>query len=114
MAITHSDGSQTATINTEHSLFSTNVVGTYVCTVDTTNMADGDVLELRAKQIVKTGGSQRQEVQTYMDAQPVGWRVKISLPYTNGLTDTGALEFTLKQTKGTGRAFDWKVEAITP
>lgn len=114
MGIANSQGSQTATINTDHSLAAFAVAGTYICTVDTTNMADGDVLELHVKEIINTSGSQRDEWQTYYDAQPSGWRVKRSLPFTISLTDTGALEFTLKQTKGTGRAFPWKVEQITP
>jgi hypothetical protein len=86
------------------------VAGTFTFHVDAVNMAAGDVLELRIYQMVLTGGTRRVAYfQLYYGAQSVNDLIKISVPISNELTDSGALRFTLKQTVGTGRAFPWKV-----
>ena len=103
-------GTQTAVIGTEHTLDDVAAAGTYTLHVDTVNMAAGDVLELRAYQIVLTGGTRRVAyLSRFFDAQPTDDLIKISVPISNELTDAGSLRFTLKQTAGTGRAFPWKV-----
>jgi hypothetical protein len=67
-------------------------------------------VELRAYQMVLTGGTRRVAYfQVYVDAQVADDLIKISVPISNELTDAGALRFTLKQTQGTGRVFPWKV-----
>lgn len=114
MAVTaQGTGTQTATIGTEHTLLDVAVAGTFTLHVDLVNMAAADVLELRAYQIVLTGGTRRcAYFQNYLDAQgnaDTFPRIAISVPISNELTDAGALRFTLKQTNGTGRSFDWKV-----
>lgn len=84
--------------------------GTYTFHVDTVNMAAADVVELRAYQIILTGGTRRVAyLGRYFDAQAVDDVIKISVPISNELTDAGSLWFTLKQTAGTARAFPWKV-----
>lgn len=111
MAVTaHASGTQSATVTTEHFLTSPNVAGTFTLHVDTVNMVAGDVLELRVYQMVLTGGTQRVAYfARYDDAQPTDDLIKISVPISNELTDTNALRFSLKQTKGTSRNFPWKV-----
>lgn len=111
MAVTaQSTGTQTATIGTEHTLLDVAIAGTFTLHVDATNLAAGDVLELRVYQIVLTGGTRQVAYyQAYVDVQPTDDRIKISIPISNELTDAGSLRFTLKQTAGTGRAFPWKV-----
>jgi hypothetical protein len=111
MAVTaHASGTQSATVTTEHFLTSPNVAGTFTLHVDTVNMVAGDVLELRVYQMVLTGGTQRVAYfARYDDAQPADDLIKISVPISNELTDTNALRFSLKQTKGTSRNFPWKV-----
>lgn len=111
MAVTaHASGTQTATVTTEHFLTSPNVAGTFTLHVDTVNLAAGDVLELRVYQMVLTGGTQRVAyLARYADAQPTDDLIKISVPISNELTDTNSLRFSLTQTKGTGRAFPYKV-----
>jgi hypothetical protein len=47
MAWTDSTGSQTAVISTEHSIATPTTAGTYVFGVDTVNLVNGDLLELR-------------------------------------------------------------------
>jgi len=111
MAVTaQATGTQTATIGTEHTLSDVSVAGTFTLHVDSNAMVAGDGLELRVYQMVLTGGTRRVAYfQSYYDAQIADDQIKISVPISNELTDTGAIRFTLKQTTGTGRAFPWKV-----
>ncbi len=107
---TYADGSQTATVTTEHFLSSPNAVGTYQLQVDTNAMAAGDVLELRVYVMTRASGAQRVAYfDAWSGAQPAHDQIKISVPITNTLTDTNALRFSLTQTFGTGRAFPWKL-----
>lgn len=114
MANTHaSSGSQTATVNTEHSLYSTTTAGTYVLEVDLNAMAAGDVLTLRIRKKVRTGDtvytvyvhSFYGAVQTDMGDTPTKMAVvqSIAIPTVFGA------DFTLEQTFGTGRAYPWGV-----
>jgi hypothetical protein len=111
MAVTSAgNGTQTATIGTEHTLLDIAAAGTYTFHIDTFNLAVGDVVELRIYQMVLTGGTRRVAYFTrYFDVQATDDLIKLSVPISNELTDAGALRFTLKQTNGTGRAFPWKV-----
>jgi hypothetical protein len=111
MAVTaFATGTQTATIGTEHTLSDVNQAGVFQLVVDTDNLAAGDVVELRVYAIVLTGGTRKGAYyQLYSDEQAPGELIKYSVPVSNELTDTGSVRFTLKQTRGTGRNFDWKV-----
>lgn len=97
-------GTQTATVSTKHQLHTTTSLNTYSLMVDTTNMVNGDVLELYIDVLYKSGGTARQ---TYMISYAHGQSDpgKISVP---ALAPYGAT-FSLKQTAGTGRSFDWCV-----
>ena len=110
MAVTaHASGTQAAVSSTEHFLTSPNVAGTFTLHVDTVNMAAGDTLELRAYQMVLTAGTSRVAYYViYAGAQPADDVIKISVPISNELTDTNALRFSLRQTTGTGRSYQWK------
>ena len=101
-----SSGSQTATITTEHVLATPTTVATYVFFVDTVNLVNGDLVELRAYDMVD--GSNYREVfkLTYQHAQ--GRNGKVFPP----VAVTTQAKFTLKQTAGTGRAFPWSVRRI--
>ena len=104
------DTTQAYIIRVEHFLASVNAAGTYTLHVDTVNMAAGDILELRAYQMVLTSGTARVAYQMrYYGAQSADDLIKISVPVSNELTDATSLRFSLKQTFGTGRAFPWKV-----
>jgi hypothetical protein len=114
MAITSfASGTQTATVGTEHTLASVNVPGVFVLAVDTSALAALDVLELRIKQIILTGGTVRVlAFVAFYGAQLADDVQKQSIAVPNELTDAGALTFTLKQTFGTGRSYAWKVFKI--
>lgn len=111
MAVTaFASGTQTASIGTEHFLSSPNVAGVFTFHVDLSNMAAGDYVELRVYQMILTGGTARVAyLYTFQDAQNTDEMIAISVPISNELTDTNSLRFSLKQTLGTGRDFDWKV-----
>ena len=96
-------GTQTATIGTEHTLSTQTTADVFVLAVNVTNMASGDTLELRAKTKVLTGGAAALAVlQTLTGAQTekVVW---LEVP------SEWSCEFTLKQTAGTGRSYEWSI-----
>lgn len=111
MAVTaQATGTQTATIDTEHTLADVAVAGVFTFHVDTDNMVAGDALELRVYQIVLTGGTRKVVFKAvFVGLQADDDLIKVSLPIANELTDSGSLRFTLKQVTGTGRAYPWKV-----
>jgi len=111
MAVTaFGSGTQTATVTTEHQLADVNAAGVYTFHVDTSNMAAGDILELRVYQMELTSGTSRVLFfHAYYGAQPTDDLQKVSLPIGNDLTDSTSLRFSLKQTFGTGRQYAWKV-----
>lgn len=110
MAVTaESSGTQTAVISTEHSLATPTSAGVRVLMVDTVNMQAGDTLELRIKVKTLSGGTIRVAyLGTFTGAQPTDDLIKVSVPIPS---EVGAT-FTLKQTAGTGRDYDWKVMAL--
>ena len=84
--------------------------GVFTWHVDTVNLADGDVVELRVYQMVLTAGTARVAyLMIYYGNQPTDDEIKISVPISNELGDATSLRFSLKQTFGTGRSFPWKV-----
>jgi hypothetical protein len=108
MAVTDVHGSQVATVTTEHTLADTSAAGTYVLEVDTSVMLAGDVLELRMYVMVLTAGTRRVAYYArYDDAQVADDMIKISVPVSTALSDSGAIRATLNQTKGTSRTFPW-------
>jgi hypothetical protein len=102
-----SNGSQTATLDTEHTLDTQTSAGVYQLKVDLSNMADGDILELRVKTRARSAdGTDRLEYfATYANAQALP--IATSIPVT-----ASRAVFTLKQTDGTGRTYTWSVNSI--
>jgi uncharacterized protein YdaL len=98
-------GSQSATINTEHTLGAAiTAAGVYVLVVDTANMVDGDLLELRVKTKAKSGSTSRLAYfAIFANAQ--GELIKYSPPIPADVE----VVFTLKQSGGTSRSFDWNI-----
>ena len=84
MAVTaHATGTATGS-TTETSLTTVAVAGTFTLHVDTVNMAAGDLLVIRVKQKVLTGGTARTAYfGRYTDAQPTDDLIKISVPISN-------------------------------
>jgi hypothetical protein len=105
MAVTSvGSGTQTATLDTEHTLDTETTAGVYVLVVDTNAMVAGDIVILRIKTKDKSGGDSRLAYQaTYANAQSELHKYSIPIP-----VDTEIL-CTLEQTDGTGRDFDWNL-----
>lgn len=109
MTITsNQSGSQAATVGTEHTLGSAiTSAGVYVFIVDTNAMQNGDVLELRANTKAKSGSTSRLAYfTTYTNVQDAPNKLSVPIP-----VDTEVV-FTLKQTAGTGRTFDWNILSL--
>lgn len=104
MTATYSDGSQTATISTEHTLATITADGTYQLQVDCNAMALGDITELRAKLKVRSTGTTRL-LYVHRLAHVQSPPVVVTVP----VASTNELVFTLTQTAGTGRAFPWEI-----
>jgi hypothetical protein len=103
-------GSQTATINTEHTLNSptpNTTDGVFQVFVDCNAMVAGDVLELRIKEKCRSGDTIRQVfLSTLAGVQSDPLWVSPSLILMHGW------DVTLKQTAGTGRAFPWSIRQV--
>jgi len=97
-------------VGSEITLADIAVPGTFTLHIDMSNMASGDLIELRVYQILLTGGTRKVAyVQSFNHAQPTDNLIAISVPISNDLTDAGSLRFSLFQRNGTARAFIWKV-----
>ena len=102
---------QTAVVTTEHTLSTMDFQGEAIqLIVDLSNMAAGDVLELRVYQKVLAGGTSRVAgLYTFYGAQPADALIFNSDKFMNEIDSEEGLKFTLKQTFGTGRNYAWKV-----
>ncbi|SRR6266496_5686980 len=108
MPILTASGTQTAVIGTEHTLNNPTGSKWYSAYVDLTNMASGDNTELRVYVLVKVAGSYTQYyIHTYTDSQSPNMLVYVP-PFPSDL----GYKLTLKQTAGTGRAYDWRVYEV--
>lgn len=98
------NGTQAATISTEHSLTQQTGIGIYVLTVDTNAMQAGDTLVLRLKTKVLSGGTSRitQEATLSGSQQAPNWR-------SEPIPVDVEIIVTLLQSAGTGRSYPWKL-----
>ena len=104
MATSTASGAQSATLDTGHTLSTVTTAGTYVLVVDTNAMVAGDILILRAKTKCKSGSTSRLAYSAvYANAQTDPNKYSIPIPIADEVV------FTLEQTDGTGRSFDWNV-----
>lgn len=100
-------GTQTATVDTEHTLDTDTTGKTYVLVVDTGAMVNGDTLELRLKTKVLSGGTSRVAyLGIFENVQ--GEPNKYSIPVPANIE----IVATLKQTAGTGRDFPWALLSL--
>lgn len=108
MAVTvEASGTQTAVVGTEHSLGVITGTKSYMLVVDVGVMVNGDEVELRVKGKVLAAGTRKLiDLVVFQHAQPEP--VTVFGPYPAGVD----IEFSVKQTAGTGRAFDWAVWSV--
>jgi hypothetical protein len=104
------EGTQTATIGTEHTLATDTTNNTYVFVVDAGAMVDAatpDLVELRIYTIVRSAGTERLAyLVSYLGSQASPQKYSVPVP-----ADI-SIKCTLKQTQGTGRAFPWKLLSL--
>jgi hypothetical protein len=100
-------GTQAATLDTEHSL-ATDTTGRTCClAVDTGALVEGDVLILRLKTKILSGGTKRVAyIATFANTQAEPQKYSIPVPANI------EIEATLEQTDGTGRSFPWSLLSL--
>jgi hypothetical protein len=101
------NGSQTAVIDTEHTLDTRSTFGIYQLKVNVGNMADGDVTIFRVKAKARNADASAEEEYKVIYANAQDLPVITCVP----VTASNAV-FTLEQTDGTGRAYTWSVNEI--
>jgi hypothetical protein len=108
MAVTQfASGTQAATINTTHTLSTITTAGVYVLRVDLNNLVNGDRLVLRANVRALAAGTTRQVFSAVFEhSQADKIADSIPVPVVHELT------WTLQQTAGTGRNFEWSVLSL--
>lgn len=96
-------GSQTATLTTWHDVTTvTSTAGVRVFSVDLSNLANGETLDIQIKVNVRAADSQAVAYQasySHAQAEPVVQSVPVVVP--------DDATFSIRQTGGTGRAFAW-------
>jgi len=107
MVTVSSSGTQTAVIGTEHTLYNPITSRYFTAYIDLTNMTSTDTVEIRVYVIAKTAGSY---ILYYMSS--FSGVQSNPLLYIPSMPSDIGYKLTLKQTAGTGRAFDWKVYEI--
>lgn len=101
-------GTQSATIGTEFTLATDTTNATYYFEVDMTNLALGDVLELRIYTVTLSAGTLHVAWKSsYGPAPPVN-AIAASPPQPSDQS----CRVTLKQTAGTARSLPWKLLRI--
>lgn len=98
-------GTQTAVIGTEEVLATDTNNGTFYFQVRGNNLVNGDIVELRIYTMTLTGGTLEETWKTTVGPSPPACFVIASPPQPSDIS----IKFTLKQTAGTARTFDWKV-----
>src|SRR5688572_24302055 len=98
------------TITTEYILGTVAIPGNFSFVIDRNLMAAGDVLEVYVRQMVLAGGAKREIWRQHFHGVAPTWALIADTPwFPNELVDSGALEFCVKQSFGTGRAMPWKL-----
>ena len=105
MAVQSADsGSQSCTLDTEHTLATETTPGVYVLVLDTSAMVNGDVLIVRIYTKDKSAGTSRiAYTATYAHVQAEPHKYSVPVP-----SDT-EWKASIEQTDGTGRSIDWNV-----
>lgn len=108
MAVTqHNSGSQAATIGTEHFLGTDpdTTAGAFQFIVDCSVLARGDSLEIRIYEKVNDSGDTSQQIHMF----PVNNEQADDLFVSPVLMLLIGWRFSIKQTTGTGRTFQWSI-----
>ncbi len=107
MSTTAAAGTQTATIGTTHALASVTSQGVYALRLDVGALAAGDTLVVTRLEQVGSSGTLRATGTTTLTGVQAEGVVKSDTPDFIG--SGGRIDYEIKQTAGTGRAFPWEV-----
>lgn len=109
MPASQSTNTQACTLDTEHALATISTAGVFVLDLDVNALAAADVLLVRAKKKVRTGGTTRLLDQwTIGGATPPVEKVFTTYPI-NSLWE---LVFTIEWTDGTAGSIPWEVTQV--
>lgn len=100
-------GTQSATLDTEHTLDNDTTGKTYVLAVDLGAMLSGDITVLRIKTKVLSGGTLRlaySATYAHVQAEPIVYSVPVPANIE--------IECSLEQTDGTGRSYPWSLLSL--
>ena len=109
MATSNSNGSQTATLTTEHTIGGAGndtitTSGSFVIGIDANALVLGEELTVRVYLKVRSVGTTRLAYEATYDGvqnEPVILTIPVA--------STNELKFTIEQNGGTGRAFPWEI-----
>lgn len=107
-----SGGTQSATLDTEHTLLDTANAGVYQLFVDLTNLAGGaspDITTIRVYTKIRSGGDYELIWQDIYQGGLTGANVAAASP---AFASNIGFKATLEQTDGTGRDYIWAVKEI--
>ena len=97
-------GTQTVVLNTEHTVFYTTTAGVYLYALDTKNLVGGDIVTLRLRTRLISGGTDAVSYYAmYAHTQTSALQFSIPLPVAVSVSAT------IQQTAGTARAYDYSV-----
>ena len=105
MAVTSvGSGSQSCTLDTEHTLDTETTAGIYVLVLDVNALVNGDTLIVRMKTKAKSGSTSRLAYEaTFANAQSEINKYSPAIPIDTELI------CTIEQIDGTGRSIDWNL-----
>lgn len=105
--VSMASASQTATLDTEHTLTTQTLSGVYVLVTDLANLAAGDIVILKIKTKCRSTDTSRLAFYTtYAHGQSEPNKYSPPVPVD------AEIVCTLEQTDGTGRAFPWNLLRI--
>src|SRR5436190_22951135 len=99
--VSAANATQTAIVNTEHSLSIQTTAGFYQLSVNLTNMVNGDIVELRLKTKTLTADTAEEVYYTIYSHDQGSCPIALSPP----VPVLYSIEATLKQTAGVARLF---------
>lgn len=105
-------GTQTCTVNTEHTLRdeTANEGEVFDARIDLGNAASSDIFEIRLYEKLLSGGTLRRTYYArYVNSQDDEANFSSPIIYVPAVTVAKEWKLTIKQTAGTGRNVDWTI-----
>lgn len=108
MSTIKTEGTQLTVLDTTHTLATITDAGTYLLRLDTSALAIGETLELEIAAQVRSGAVSLLYTTAFGGTQGAPVKDSLAVPLVAGRS----LEFTIRQTGGTGRSFPWEIHQI--